>query len=119
MKDHGENHDDNVDKEYDDENEEGNPELEAEFQKLVDKANNEMAKHLKKAHDELHKAIAISEKYGVPFNGGITTLSNPYMPASFFKSKFAKLDHDRVEEIADIWGDFLFDGAGWLHSSIC
>lgn len=93
--------------------------LAKEFAQLCTDVGNEMNVHLLVAKDELDKAIALSEKYGVPFNPGICPLSNSYVPASFAKSKFAKLDNDVVSEIADVWGDYLFDGSGWATSSIC
>ncbi len=75
--------------------------------------------HVAAASKELKKAIDLSEKHGVPFRPNISFLSNTYMPESFFKSKFAKLDNDVVCEVADVWGDYIFEGGGWQHSSIC
>lgn len=104
---------------FDEDDKTSNPELEAEFQELVDSIGAEIEVHLAAASKELAKAVALSEKHGVPFTASLSPLSQPYVPASFSGSKFSKLDNDKVSEIADVWGDYLFDGDGWLHSSIC
>jgi hypothetical protein len=101
------------------EGEEQPSELEAEFQALVDDVGVQIDKHVKAASKELKKAIALSEKHSVPFRPGISFLSNTYMPTSFSDSKFAELDNEVVCEIADVWGDYIFEGGGWQHSSVC
>jgi nucleosome binding factor SPN SPT16 subunit len=101
------------------EDEESNPELEAEFKSLVDSVGAQIDEHVKAASIELRKAIELSEKHGVPFRPNISFLSNTYMPVSFSNSKFAKLDNDVICEIADVWGEYIFEGGGWEHSAVC
>ena len=71
------------------------------------------------ARQAMKEACQIAEKHGVPFRAGISPLSNTYMPASFSVSKFAELDQEVICEIAEVWGDYLFEGGGWLHSAVC
>jgi hypothetical protein len=71
------------------------------------------------ARKALKEATDLAEKHGVPFRAGISPLSNTYMPASFSYSKFAKLDQEVICEIAEVWGDYLFEGGGWIHSAVC
>lgn len=94
-------------------------ELEAEFQTLVSDVSVQMDLHVQAAKAELKKAIDISEKYGVPFDPGICSLSNPYVPHSFGRSKFVKLDEDAISDITGVYSDYFFEGGGWEHSSIC
>ena len=94
-------------------------ELETEFEELVSDIGAQIDVHVAKASKELEKAIALSEKHSVPFRPGISFLSNTYMPESFSSSKFAELDNEVVCEIADVWGDYIFDGGGWQFSSVC
>jgi hypothetical protein len=93
--------------------------LAKEFEKLCEDIGAQIDAHVEAASKELRKAIALSEKHGVPFRPNISFLSNSYMPESFFDSKFSKLDNDVVCEIASVWGDYLFEGGGWQHSSVC
>jgi len=93
--------------------------LAQEFQELCNDVGAQILVHVKAASAELRKAVALSEKHGVPFRPNISFLANSYMPESFSDSKFAELDNDVVCEIADVWGDYLFEGGGWQHSSVC
>jgi hypothetical protein len=109
----------NEDQEMEEELDEEPSELEVEFQELVTDVGAQIEVHVEKAIKALNKAVALSEKHGVPFRPGISFLSNTYMPESFSKSKFAKIDNETVCEIADVWGDYIFEGGGWEHSSVC
>jgi hypothetical protein len=93
--------------------------LAKEFQKLCDDVGAQIKAHVKASSEELRKAISLSEKYGVPFRPNISFLGNSYMPDSFLNSKFNKLDHEVVSEIAGVWGDYLFECGGWQHSDVC
>jgi hypothetical protein len=93
--------------------------LEAEFRALVDDVNPKIDALLSEARVALDKAVKLSEKYGVPFSGGISFLDNGYVPASFFDSKFQKLDIDVVSDITEVYGAYAFEYSGWVHSAVC
>jgi hypothetical protein len=93
--------------------------LAKEFAAMCEDIGAQINAHVEAASKELRKAIALSEKHGVPFLPNISFLRNSYMPSSFFDSKFAELDQEVVCEIANVRGDYLFDGGGWQHSAVC
>lgn len=97
--------------------------LESEFEKLVEKAHAKIEEEIAEARKHLNKAVALSEKYGVPFRANISPLSNSYVPDSFSTSKFAELDLDTVCDISGVWGEWISEllsgSGGWLHSAVC
>jgi hypothetical protein len=65
----------------------------------------------------LDEATTIAEENGVPFYSSISPLGQSYMPGDL--GKFSELDQDRIEEIAGVCGEYLFDYNGWQHSAVC
>jgi hypothetical protein len=86
--------------------------LEKKFEQAYSEGKRLIEEHLKKASEELNKAIQVSETLGVPFYSGISFIGNTYTPRSFSKI------WDELDE------DFLYDYEassypGWEHSAVC
>jgi len=90
-------------------------EMERKFRLLCYEAGEKIQKELSKAGDHLNKAIAISEKYGVPFESRISFLSQSYYPGSF-REHFDDIDRDFVLGLTDAYSEY---GEGWEHSAVC
>jgi hypothetical protein len=94
-------------------------ELASEFETLCADVHEQIEAKMKVARKAVKEAVAIAEKHGVPFRADVSPLGNSYLPQSFHESKFAELDQEVVCEIADVWGDYLFECGGWQHSAVC
>lgn len=87
--------------------------LEEEFKKTQELAEQEIDAALSKAHTALKEAMAISEKYGVPFYASISPLGQGYRPSSFEEKWGEILDELREYDIC------LPEYEGWQHSAVC
>ena len=99
--------------------------LAEEFSQLCKSVHKEIDDKISQAAVLLREAVEISEKNGVPFSSQVSFLGNSFVPGSFSKSKFAKLDTNQVCEIAGVYGEYIrdmFGGYGngsWVHSGVC
>lgn len=91
--------------------------LEKEFKKIVKTHAQEIDAKLTEASKALDEAIALSEKYGIPFYSRVSPLSQNFIPNSF-ETKFPDIDYSLAAEICNIYrnNDWY---SGWEHSSIC
>lgn len=92
--------------------------LEAEFEKVLEKASAAIDAELAEAQKHLDKAVKLSEKYGVPFHTGISPLGNTYTPDSF-QEKFGGLDSDFVYDTTGTYDSENYQYGGWQHSAVC
>lgn len=92
--------------------------MEKEFEKIAKKALEEINIKLNEACEKLSEAIDISEKYGIPFNSGISFLTNSYVPTTI-KAMHPNVSDDFLSETTGIYDDYAFDGTGWYHSDVC
>lgn len=88
--------------------------LERQFRLAVKKADEEISQKLQIAMVALGEAIDLSEKYGVPFNSGISFLAQSYRPSTL-KSKFPDLDNVFISNVSDSYNEY----DGWEHSEVC
>lgn len=70
---------------------------------------------LRAAAVALSEAEELSERYGIPFSGCISALSQNYTPESFIQ-KFSDLDSNFVDRVT---GSYPSSYGGWEHSAIC
>lgn len=92
-------------------------ELEKEFKEACDTAQAEIEVHIDTARAAIRLAVAVAEKYGVPFRAGISPLRNTYHPKTF-QEKFGKLDHRVTNDISETWQEYPGE-YGWQHSAVC
>lgn len=92
-------------------------ELEQEFRKLFDEKIDLIHAKLSQAVKLVDEAVAISEEFGIPFEGNISPIGQSYYPKTF-SEKFGKLD---IDIVTDITGAYSEDPeyCGWTHSAIC
>jgi hypothetical protein len=90
--------------------------LEAEFQKVYDDHNEEICEQLRIANAAIGKAEELSEKYGLPFDAGVSPLRQAYWPNSY-SDKFGELDTDFVGNVTDCFSEY--HEGGWEHSAVC
>lgn len=88
--------------------------LEAEFRKVAEGALKEIQAKVSEASRLLSEAVAISEKYGIPFSSEVSFLGQPYKPTSF-ESKFGEIDSDFVDSVTGAYCSY----EGWQHSDVC
>jgi hypothetical protein len=98
--------------------------LAKEFAQLCQDVGLQIKVKVAEAQKALREAEEIADKHGVPFRSSISPLSNSYVPGSFSKTKFVKLDQEVVCEIAGVWGDYIGellggDRGGWVASAVC
>lgn len=96
--------------------------LVAEFEAHCSTVRDQIDAKLDEATTALNEAIALSEKSGVPFSTHISFLGNSFVPESFNKSKFAKIDYSELSEVTGIYSEYgneLFSYGGWEHSQVC
>lgn len=93
--------------------------LAKEFEDHIAAHRDEIRAAEKLAIEALRKAVALADKYGVPYRFGISFLGNSYVPAAFIDSKFRKLEDEVICDIAGVWGDYLLEDSGWQHSAVC
>lgn len=89
--------------------------MERQFRIALNKANEEMAKHLEAASKSLDKAVKISEKYGIPFDSSISFISNTYTPSTV-KELHPKVDDDFINDVSGVWDENQYEYGGWRHS---
>lgn len=99
-----------------------NSKLENDFRALATKHMDEINNKVKKASQLMDEAVAISEKYGLPFNSSVVIgYDITYTPSSFLK-KFKPLikDWDAMEIIAEEFLNYAYPQreAGWQYSSL-
>ena len=108
--------------EFDEEHtDEEQSELAKEFKALCEDVQKKITAKLAEASKALNEATAIAEKYGVPFEAGISPLNNSYVPGSLSESKFKALDVEEVCEISGVYIEDMFGSSygGWVHSAVC
>ncbi len=107
--------------------------LEKEFAAVYKEHQAEIEAKLQEARKNLKEAVDISNKYGIPFNGGISFLRNSYFPPSYFtnfEEKVVQVDeednfYDRdsfsefVSDITGAWQNYDKGYPGWSHSAVC
>lgn len=103
--------------------------LEKEFHAAVESAKTEIEAAQEKARAAVAEAVAVAEKYGIPFYG-ISDVTQRYTPESF-EDKWGKLRDEpaseesewcdnKLEELMDeVVGLSEGEYAGWAHSAIC
>lgn len=90
--------------------------LEAEFRVLVNFIGKEIDSKLEKANKLMNEAIALSEKYGVPFRADVSSTSQSFTPRTY-QERFQNLDEETAQ---DILGMSVDPGNwGWERSAIC
>lgn len=89
--------------------------LEQEFRNLCATVGKDIEAELALAEEHLNNAVALSNKSGLPFNAGISFLSQTYEPDGF--AKFKELDEELLEELCGTLGNEY--GGGWEHSAVC
>jgi len=91
--------------------------LELEFKALVDTVGKEIQTKVEMAEKLLDEAVELADRHGIPFYPGISTLGQPYVPASF-KERFGALDKELVGDLTDI-GEYSLGHTGWRRSQLC
>lgn len=97
-------------------------ELEKKFQETRALVQKQFEKHLNAAEKELNKAVALSEKTGIPLESSLSETYNSYVPESFFKKwkpKFSENYIDEMLENGDLdLGEYYEGGeyGGWTKS---
>lgn len=89
-------------------------EIEREFRLAAPDVLEKINEYLQKADAALDKAVALSEKHGIPFSSGISPLSQSYLPGSFAE-KFPGVSRDIMSSVADASNEY----EGWEHSAVC
>lgn len=93
--------------------------LEEEFRKAYLEGGAKIKQHLKNIEEELKKAIAIAEEYGIPFDyypPGMTSSGTWYCPESF-KDKWE--DYTFIENLGDFEDEnsgLRYGVTGWMTS---
>lgn len=108
--------------EDDDGPDDADSELAKEFEEHCKKIQELIRAKVSAAGDLLREAESLADEHGVPFRSGVSFIGNHYIPAGFEDTKWGKLNHDTVNEIAGVWGDYIDDlyySGGWLHSAVC
>lgn len=90
--------------------------LEKEFRQTASKALKLIKAKVAEAENALSEACALSEKYGVPFDTGISFLSQSYTPDSVGE-KFPDVDRSFINEITGASNEYGY--GGWEHSAAC
>lgn len=90
--------------------------LEEKFREAMASADTEIESHLKIARSALAQAVAVSEKYGVPFRSDIVEMGRDrqYVPNSY-SQKWENLDREVLEEF-DLYIGRYHD-TGWEYWS--
>lgn len=85
--------------------------LEVEFRSAMDKVRPQITEILKKAEEELQKAVALAEEYGVPFSSDVEGMpaARRYTPNSF-GSKWGDVDRDVLYDY-----DIYDRDSGWEY----
>ena len=88
--------------------------LEEKFKTALNQATGEIEVHIENARKELNLAVAISEKYGIPFSTDVVEFTDrQYIPKSMAKH-WPGVDYDILDEL-DIY--LHGDGPGWEYWS--
>lgn len=95
-----------------------NDSIEKEFEDLVNAHKAEIQAKVTEASKVLDEAVALSEKYGIPFYAQVSFLSQSYTPDSYYE-KFGDLDKDTVNDLTDCYPGGEWGGSGWEHSAVC
>lgn len=89
--------------------------LEKEFKATAESVTKKISVKLALASKFLSEAVALSEKYGIPFDTNISFLSQSYLPDSF-EDKYPEVDTELVEELTGVYD---MEYSGWQHSQVC
>ncbi len=90
--------------------------LEKEFLKTQEVFSLQLQAKIEEAEKALCEAVELSEKYGIPFESGVSFLSNTYTPETM-EDKFPELDTEWLAEVGGVCG--AGEGYGWQHSAVC
>ena len=91
-------------------------ELEKQFRQTASMALKKIKAKLAEASAALGEAVALSEKYGVPFDTGVSFVSQSYNPDST-SEKFPDVDSSFINEVTGASNEYGYDG--WEHSQVC
>lgn len=92
--------------------------LEMEFRQVYKEHHDEIKKLVKEADALLDKAVALSERYGIPFDSSVSHICQSYYPQSLTK-RWKDLSQDFVEEVSGTYAGEYNYGYGWEHSAVC
>ena len=90
--------------------------LEREFRLAANVHLKEIMAKANQASALLSEAVALSEKYGIPFNPDVSFLGQSYFPNSF-EEKYKGVDSDLVYSITNASSEYGY--GGWEHSDVC
>lgn len=86
------------------------------FEKALNAAHKQINEHIENARSELKKAVAISEKTGIPFSTDVVEFSTRlYVPTSMAK-KWPDVDSEILEEF-DLYSYYGDSTPGWEYWS--
>jgi hypothetical protein len=90
--------------------------LEREFRTEANAHLNEIFVKANAASDLLAEAVALSEKYGIPFQSPVSFLGQSYFPNTF-KQKYKGVDTSFVYSVTYASSEYGY--GGWEHSDVC
>jgi len=92
-------------------------EIERQYRKVAHEAGEKIDKLLAKAAKAISDAEEIADKYGVPFNSGVSPLSQSYFPSTT-SELFPDLDSEFVNDVTGAYHS-EYGEEGWQHSAVC
>lgn len=91
--------------------------LEREFEKQFNEVHSQIQENLRQAAKLVEEAVALSEKYGIPFRPKVGfPFRMSYLPESM-KDLFPDIDTDFVSELTEAHG--YWEYGGWQTSQTC
>lgn len=90
-------------------------ELEREFRNSTSEVLSLIKEKVLEAETALNKAVAISEKYGIPFSSSVSFLGQSYTPETM-SSLHPDIDQDLIDSITSTYDHCE---SGWQHSAVC
>lgn len=90
-------------------------ELEREFRNSASEVLSLIKEKVLEAETALNKAVAISEKYGIPFHSTVSFLGQNYIPETM-ASLHSDIDQDLIHSISSTYDHCE---SGWQHSAVC
>jgi hypothetical protein len=91
-------------------------ELEKQFRQTASKALKLINAKVAEADAALSEACKIADKYGVPFDSGISFIRQSYSPDTT-EEKFPELDRSFIDEVTGASNEYGY--GGWAHSQVC
>ncbi len=92
--------------------------LENEFLALCSTIGEQIKLKVALAEKNLAEAVELADKHGIPFDSGVSEISQSYVPP-LFGERFGTLDKETVASLLNMSQWDLDHNNGWERSAIC